>query len=294
MSKISRFQKLLDTITTPEKAVSLKGKERANYLEALDNVYGDRSKRAKDMGFGDKTYYHGTANADIEKFLPAKINMVVNNGLPGSYFTPNPNSAGKKALAKAFDDKEKAWTNKVRELEKAGVDSNDATKIADTELIGPTSGEAIYPVKIRDDLTEKFTDWGVPSESVKVQNPGVRSVNAAFDPRFKDSDLIMAAKEGTQTVGNILHKLGAPQRKMMNTIAEALGTSGNPEDSEESAVNIVENLANRVGIPEDSTLGAAVKAAGVAGLEVFGDPLNAVPGLGISKKFGKLKKMLGK
>ena len=60
-------QGLLDDIATAEKAVALKGAEREQYLKALDEVYGDRSKRRADMGFGKKPWYHGTG-ADIDKF----------------------------------------------------------------------------------------------------------------------------------------------------------------------------------------------------------------------------------
>jgi hypothetical protein len=290
--------KLLKGIDTPEKAVALTGKDREAYLKALEETYGNQSQRAKDMGFGDKTMYHGTANADIESFLPAKINSVVNDGKPGSYFTPNPESAAREAFYKADNVRDKKWSDKLKELEASGIDGKEADEIANLELQKPTSGETIYPVKIRDDLSEKFTDWGVPSKSVKVQNPGVRSTNAAFDPRFKDSDLILAAKEGAQGLGNILHKLGAPQRKVMNYAAEQLGVAGNPEESEESSRAIVQNLADRAGLPEDSSLVNAGKALGVAGLEVFGDPLNAVPGFGMAKKispqFNRIRKAFGK
>lgn len=132
---------------------------------------------------------------------------------------------------------------------------------------------------------EKNNIYGVyePSKysnfDVKViPNPSnIRSVNAAFDPRFKDSDLILAAKEGT---GSALSKLGkaisAPQRNLLSKVAESLGAKGDIEDSEKSSQAIVENVAQRLNLPDNTAVNAA-KALGVAGLEVFADPTNIIP-----------------
>lgn len=87
--------------------------------------------------------------------------------------------------------------------------------------------------------------------------------------------------------GKVMHAMGAPQRYMMNQAAGAMGVKGNPDNSEESSQNIIEGLAGKMGIPEDSTIGNAAKAAGVAGLEVFGDPLSMLP-------MGKMAGMAGK
>ena len=84
--------------------------------------------------------------------------------------------------------------------------------------------------------------------------------------------------------------ISAPQRYVMNKAAGALGVKGDKEDSEKSAQNIVEGLAGRMGIPEDSTLGNAAKAGAVAGLEVFGDPLGLIPVGKAASMVGKAKK----
>lgn len=68
----------------------------------------------------------------------------------------------------------------------------------------------------------------------------------------------------------------APQRYTMGKLAEILGAKADSLDSEKSAVNIVENLAERLDLP-DSTATNAAKALGVAGLEVFADPTNVIP-----------------
>jgi hypothetical protein len=80
--------KILEKIDTPEFAVTLKGEPRAQYLKALDEVYGDQAKRAADMGFGPETYYHGTKN----KFDKFKTSSGGNAGM-GVYLTEHENIA---------------------------------------------------------------------------------------------------------------------------------------------------------------------------------------------------------
>ena len=63
----SEAEKILAKIDTPEKAVALTGDARAEYLKALDTVYGPSDVRAKDMGFGKQDWYHGTT-VPIDKF----------------------------------------------------------------------------------------------------------------------------------------------------------------------------------------------------------------------------------
>lgn len=133
----------------------------------------------------------------------------------------------------------------------------------------------------------------VPAHNVLAEtNPkNIRSVNANYDPRFADSDLIMSAKQSApkSTVDKVLSGLSYLQRKGMKAGAEALGVKGDDENSEASAQAIVENLAKRAGIPEDSNVGNAAKALGVAGLEVFADPLSVVPVGKVAKLIGKAK-----
>lgn len=85
------------------------------------------------------------------------------------------------------------------------------------------------------------------------------------------------AKEGESLGGKMMGAVAMPQKYALNQAANAMGFSGNPDNSEESSQNIVEGIAGKLGIPEDSTVGNAAKAAGVAGLEVFADPLSMMP-----------------
>lgn len=92
--------------------------------------------------------------------------------------------------------------------------------------------------------------------------------------------------KNTGFVWKALDALSYPQRAAFNTAASVLGTKGDIENSEKSAQAIVENLAERAGIPEDSTVGNAAKALGVAGLEVMTDPADLL-GLGTLNKGAK-------
>lgn len=90
----------------------------------------------------------------------------------------------------------------------------------------------------------------------------------------------------TGFVWKALDAISYPQRAAFNTAASMLGTKGDIENSEKSAQAIVENLAERAGIPEDSTVGNAAKALGVAGLEVMTDPTDLL-GIGTFNKGAK-------
>lgn len=80
----------------------------------------------------------------------------------------------------------------------------------------------------------------------------------------------------------VVEKLAVPQRIAMRKLAETMGLPG-AMDSEQNAQAIVEKVAEQAGIPEDSTAGNVAKGISVAALEVFGDPLQALPLGKISK-----------
>lgn len=286
LEKLSKkeAEKILAKVGSAEEAVKLKGADREAYLKALDVTYGDQATRAKDMGFGKQQFYHGTPNANFDKFYPnlaGKSNTLGPGRDLGTFFTSNPKIASEYATetGAVMPVKINRKNTSAMELEGGEFGFDDAEN-AKLLLEGKPNVTIIG-------------DKGVPSgyeknlqgNTVIVKNPSsVRSSNAAFDPRFKDSDLIMAAKGNDKSV---LNKLGdaisAPQRYTMKKLAELFDATGDSENSEESARNIVDAVASKVGAP-DNALTNAVKALGVAGLEVFADPTNLVP-------VGKLGKM---
>lgn len=120
---------------------------------------------------------------------------------------------------------------------------------------------------------------GLEAQASTIGEPG------NFSPIPKE---MQEAEEPKKTgfVWKALDAISYPQRAAFNTAASMLGTKGDIENSEKSAQAIVENLAERAGIPEDSTVGNAAKALGVAGLEVMTDPIDLL-GIGTLNKGAK-------
>lgn len=87
--------------------------------------------------------------------------------------------------------------------------------------------------------------------------------------------------------GKAMRALSYPQRKLFAFAADKLGVKADEESSENTASNLVEAAASKLGVPEDSVVGNAAKAGTVALAEVFADPTNLVP-------VGKLAKVAGK
>lgn len=103
--------------------------------------------------------------------------------------------------------------------------------------------------------------------------------------------LEIGAKKESGPVSKFVDALSAPQKKLSKMAAEVAGL--NPED--ESAANfamLADLIGDKMGVPRDSTAGNAVKALGVAGAEVFADPLGMVPVGKIAKGAKGLKSMV--
>jgi len=79
---------ILKEIDTAEKAVALKGAERENYLNALNEFFGSKSKRAEDMGFDPKTWFHG-GPSDLNQLKTSKQGSFG----PGIYVTNSKDAA---------------------------------------------------------------------------------------------------------------------------------------------------------------------------------------------------------
>lgn len=94
-----------------------------------------------------------------------------------------------------------------------------------------------------------------------------------------------------EKLAKALETLSIPQKKLLNKAAEFVGAKGDENDSEKSSAAIVEKLAEKIGIPESSSFGNAAKAAAVAGLDVFADPLGPLGKIG---KVGKVAKIADK
>lgn len=219
--------KILEKIDNPELAVSLEGKPREEYLKALDQVYGNQAQRAESMGFGPEKYYHGT-NQDIKEFNP-NINKTSMLG-EGSYLTSDPyysnifaNSEKGNVLPLKIkkgnylnENKSEGLANSIVNnlLENRGKNNffpEDLKELKKSinKLPYDTKEKALlqslYDDNVKqfgEDLTKEnilgrkhYTNIynEIPDETVVIKDPkNIRSEFAAYDPRFKDSSLLMA------------------------------------------------------------------------------------------------------
>ncbi len=95
---IKSAQKILKEVATPEMAAKLKGAAKELYLKALDEVYGPAAKRAEDMGFGKKTWYHGTT-VPIDEFKNEVkgLSTGAQSAKKGFFFAKDPTTASQYA-----------------------------------------------------------------------------------------------------------------------------------------------------------------------------------------------------
>jgi len=259
--KADDAQRLLAKVATPEQAVALKGADREAYLQALDQVYGARAKRAKEMGFGDKTWYHGTAN-DFDQFAKDNLGAAGRDHGEAYFFAKNPEMANEfaehSAIGKGgqeFIDQKDLVASLQDEL--ADAESNhqfnkwhkiNKTLEKETQKLSTMGGEeqvmpvrlrsnnkpatteaygSFWPEKMINDYLKKADDsliiknlqdspagLGTRGDVGIVKNPNqIRSTNSAFDPRFKDSPLLLAGHAGAAPTGPLAGLLSAQERQ---------------------------------------------------------------------------------
>lgn len=266
MSKFDKLKKLMDpkaaeeilaAIDTPEKALALAGKDREQYLNALEALHGPQAKRAADMGFGPETWYHGTSE-NFQKFDKSKSLEDKNN----IYITPNKETA------------------------------NWYTSAINHPQYADDAGQNIMPLKVKNQITSPKEDL-LPEATVK--NPAdIRSKHAAFDPRFADSPYLMSAVGGAPEVSKTLSPFGQ-LRKAYSMYDEAVNKPIS-EGADKVAEKIVE-ATTIPGMPEETKKSYQDSAKGVlsTGLEMAGDPLNylSLPIAGVSRASKMLKTIKG-
>lgn len=123
-------------------------------------------------------------------------------------------------------------------------------------------------------------------ESVVANPEFARSAEQAISNPMVEKEAAAAAPSLLEKVGRIA---ATPQRLMLKKIAEKLGKPGTDKDTQGNSEQIVEAVAEKLGVPEDSSVGNAFKAVGVGGLEMFADPTMLLP----FNKLGKIASKLG-
>jgi hypothetical protein len=224
--------KILEKYNTVEKATALRGPERQAYLDALTATHGDQAKRASDLGFSDETFYHGSQTPDIKQFRNSKGGHVG----PGVYLADEPRIAenfgeniyplkvrskqaadlsgeGIKGIAEKLkvplrdDYRVTGATSHYDELKRALRDKYDA----EHSLVGVEKDQMVQDKLSEAGFDSKKFRWNDVANTAAVQPENLRSTNAAFDPRFKDSANILAL---TGQAGKIANKMYRPDMSL--------------------------------------------------------------------------------
>lgn len=252
---LKKAKAFLNAIKTPEQAIKLAGKERAQYLKALDTVYGPADKRAADMGFNKRDWYHGT-DANFDTFDADKLGNRT-TGITrklGHHFSANPEVA---ATYAADDIGGNIMPVKLRTkggtayYPEGGSLSPEDANLAREQII-KSNGR---PVIFRD--AEDSIGKGITGDVAIVPlETDIRSKFAAFDPRFKDSAKLMAGaaplagfnplQEGVAGFDVAMEQMDKAKRGLLEPIAERLDVRANPQQpsAKEDMVNIMSTAAD--------------------------------------------------
>lgn len=347
----------LEKVNTPEISTSLKGVDREKYLQALDQAYGSRDVRAKNMGFGDKTWYHGTGN-DFDQFSDDFLGSVNGKGdtKEQHWMSSNPevaevfaNQAALKQYenevykpkykdfskrAKEFDStlKTDAFNNTILgflNTEKSHLDTflkfgditpeqydailkfkNEENELRSLSKYRSEKGRgSIIPLKVKEDglrtidvnggywydnrdkigndeilvknIKEGTDDIDIPiGDSLAIKDPSkVRSVNAAFDPRFKDSAKLLAGVgampavsiDPIQSLSNFSEDVATPLvsrwEKLKSYLTEPLSKQLDLTKDKSESKNLKQALD--LGLDPTNLIGGGV-GAGISALQVLG------------------------
>jgi hypothetical protein len=240
--------RILEKVDTPEMATGLKGMEREAYLKALDDVYGSQAKRAADMGFGPKNWYHG-AKDNFEKFDLEKAREALGENIwgEGVYLSDNPK------IASSYTSSGIGKSGPVFKLKSRGGKEATNLNLLDAGEYVPDEKNAI------------FYNGKLDATNMVERDPSrLRSEFAAFDPRFKDSSLLMAGA------------LAAPiaeQNIDMNPLNDIKAGFDVYDEGKEKLARALASQLNIGKNPNDESYITE-------GLKVGADPINFIPGAG--------------
>lgn len=188
------------------------------------------------MGFGKDTWYHGSFD-NINKFDPKPVQGTSPYLGKGTYLSTSPADASSYATTDNVDTQYKI--EKLAETIRDRFDKGhtEALEGASNRVTKGLDSGAVYPVRFRTGKAEPEYVEGSPSFEdaqrlvakkdvafmqplekwphmdnltpddwhVRIKDPSkIRSTNAAFDPRFKDSSLLLAGTAGVAATGAAL------------------------------------------------------------------------------------------
>lgn len=229
MSSKDLAKKILAKIKTPEAAKALSPAEREVYLKALDTVHGPKEARAAEMGFGKDVYYHGSNNS-FSEFKPSS-EMHKYEPIDASYFTKDPEEAA--SFIRQGDDGAQIYPVKIAGNE---VDAKKLKK------------ESVESLKKSGKNIIKDIRPGLENHAAVVGPENIRSTNAAFDPRFKDSTDLLAANSDAPNLRDFVKKtLGdkSQQAKAEAAVAKFLASQEQSGSEDPSFFDRAANTAKQ-------------------------------------------------
>ena len=264
--------KALEKVTTAETAVGLKGEARGQYLKALDEIYGDQNKRAMLSGKNLKRIRERQLTQkymDEEGLNPIEI--------------PEFSSNEKRFISMKgpYDDYSSDFSfgksgNNDAELYPSHQGQGIYQKLLEDNAL--QGGETISKFTQRNKLSKKSWDAlvkeGIAKRNQKagfdkivkeeIENKLNRLPDAAFDPRFKNSPLLMA---GGLVGANIL----PTTEQQLNPFARLSDVAGAWETAKEKVSKPLAKSLNLSGNPQDEAAFNQILKTGL-------DPLNFLPG----------------
>ena len=260
-------------------ATSLEGAAKKQYRAALDDVYGSVGKRADDLGFVRQKVYHG-GPLNQSELIPSHSGHELGSGV---YLTDKETARGfgkepyelvQRGETASFPPHGMDYQEKIEnELKKMGWSQEKIDSFYESGLGAPNSmygddAEKIANFKDYQKAAQKSGFTGLNSEfgeswqQTAINPKDLRSTKAAFDPRFKDSPLLMAGA------------LAAPMGKQVVDM-NPLGDIKEGLDYYDKAKSyLAEKLAGQLNISKNPNDEKYITEA----LKIGGDPLNYVPG----------------
>lgn len=264
--------KALEKVTSAETAVGLEGEARGQYLKALDEIYGNKNQRAKLSGKNLKRIEERNLTEKYMKeegLIPREIPEFSSNekrfvSMKGPYDDYSSDFAFGKL---GNNDAELYPSHKGKGIYKKMIEDN-ALK----------TGETVSKFNQRNKFSKKTWDslvnQGLAKRDQKlgfdkivkeeIENKLNRLPNAAFDPRFKDSPLLMA---GGLAGANIL----PTTEQQLNPFARLSDVAGAWETAKEKVSKPLAKSLNLSGNPQDEAAFNQILKTGL-------DPLNFLPG----------------
>lgn len=164
-------------------------------VKIIGSVYDDAAKlkRAKDQGFKEETYYHGTSDSDIHAFNTDVVYVSKSPkvaALEGGF--TDPEQFNKIVGEDAVRSSNEQMKTSVYPLRIRGnlASASDVKNAISTLKLGSASDSRVINY-----LKEKGFDGMSPSnyETIMFDPKNIRSVNAKFDPSKTDSSNLLSS-----------------------------------------------------------------------------------------------------